>query len=227
MSPHEQDLIRYWIESAAVYPGTYAALGTGMIGGYPKSQLDKSEQQWPSSQAAAESIRRRCTHCHDSSMPLPQHLSDDLGLVLSNPDFSDARIRYSRHLFFNLTRPEKSLMLLAPLARRAGGLGLCGNRVAAEPADTDGVFASTADDDYQRILALCRDGHAHLETIKRFDMPGFRPSPEYRREMVRFGVLPQDADSNSPTGHLRHRRSLLALALVAVEGVNTFPTPDA
>ena len=47
LSQHEQDLIRYWIESAAVYPGTYAALGTGMIGGYPKSQLDKSEQQWP------------------------------------------------------------------------------------------------------------------------------------------------------------------------------------
>ena len=117
--------------------------------------------------------------------------------MLSNPDFSDVRIRYSRHLFFNLTRPEKSLMLLAPLARRAGGLGLCRSRSVPESADTDGVFASTADDDYQRILALCRDGHAHLETIKRFDMPGFRPSPEYLREMVRFGVLPVRGDEPS------------------------------
>jgi hypothetical protein len=29
-----------------------------------------------------------------------------------------------------------------------------------------------------------------LDNIKRFDMPGFRPRPEYVREMKRFGVLP-------------------------------------
>jgi len=34
LSVLEQDYIRYWIESAASYPGTYAALGTGMIGGF-------------------------------------------------------------------------------------------------------------------------------------------------------------------------------------------------
>lgn len=197
LSAHEQDLIRYWIESAAAYPGTYAALGTGMIGGYPKSQLDKSEQQWPSSRAAAAVIQRRCTSCHDASRPLPKHLSDDLGVVLSNPDFSDVRIRNSRHLFFNLTRPEKSLMLLAPLARRAGGLGICRSPSATEAADDDGVFAGSDDDDYQLILALCRDGQTRLETIKRFDMPGFRPSAEYVREMTRFGVLPENASSAS------------------------------
>ena len=65
LTPREKDLVRYWIESAAAYPGTYAALGTGMIGGYPKSQLDTSDRAWPESQAAAEAIRRRCTGCHD------------------------------------------------------------------------------------------------------------------------------------------------------------------
>jgi hypothetical protein len=101
------------------------------------------------------------------------------------------RVRFSRHLFFNLSRPEKSLILLAPLARDAGGLGLCrrgdlpGEQHAAIP-----VFADTSDADYQRILALCRDGKRHLEKIKRFDMPGFRPTDPYVREMKRYGILP-------------------------------------
>ena len=32
MTAHEKKMVRYWIESAAAYPGTYAALGSGMIG---------------------------------------------------------------------------------------------------------------------------------------------------------------------------------------------------
>ena len=78
-------MIRYWIESAAPYPGTYAALGTGMIGGFPKSVLETSDRQWPGSIAAAEAIQRRCLSCHDKSLPMPRYLSDDLGLILSNP----------------------------------------------------------------------------------------------------------------------------------------------
>jgi hypothetical protein len=190
LTPHEQDMIRYWIESAAPYPGTYAALDTGMIGGYPKSQLDTTDQQWPESVAAANAIQRRCTGCHDASLPLPRLLSDDRGLVLSNPDMDDVRIRYSRHLMFDLSRPEKSLILLAALAPDAGGLGLCSKPVS--------VFADTGDPDYQAILALCREGQRRLDQMRRFDMPGFRPSAPYVREMRRFGILPDDLPANSP-----------------------------
>ena len=31
--------------------------------------------------------------------------------------------------------------------------------------------------------------------MKRFDMPGFHPGPEYVREMVRYGILPRAPDS--------------------------------
>jgi hypothetical protein len=195
LSDREEDVIRYWIESAAPYPGTYAALECGMIGGYPKSKLDTSDRQWPSSIAAADAIGRRCEGCHDKSMPLPKYLSDDLGLVLSNPDFSDVRMRFSRHLLFNLTRPEQSLMLLAPLACEAGGYGTCRRESAEGEAEGEAaapVFADTSDPDYQRILALCREGKEHLERIKRFDMPDFRPTAGYVREMKRFGILPAD-----------------------------------
>lgn len=188
LTPHEKDLVRYWIESAAPYPGTYAALASGMIGGYPKSQLDNSDRQWPASTAAAQSIHRRCLGCHDRSMPLPQYLSDDLGLVLSNPDPNDLRIRWSRHLLFNLTRPQESLILLAPLSPQSGGYGLC--RSKSSSATTAAVFASPADPDYERILALCEAGRAQLDRIRRFDMPGFRPPAMYIREMKRFGILP-------------------------------------
>ena len=191
----EQDMIRYWIESAAAYPGTYAALGTGMIGGYPKSKLDTSDQAWPNSRAARSAIERRCGGCHDRARPLPKYLSDDLGLVLSNPDFSDVRVRFSRHLFFNLSQPEESLMLLAPLAKEAGGLDLCRSRETLSHGSA--VFANTHDADYQRILAMCREGHQYLQRIKRFDMPGFRPSELYLREMVRFGVLPSGAEPDN------------------------------
>jgi hypothetical protein len=189
LSPHERDMIRYWIESAAAYPGTYAAMGTGMIGGYPKSQLDTSDRQWPTSIVAAEAIRRRCLSCHEKLKPVPQYLSDDLGLVLSNPEPQDVRMRWSRHLMFNLSRPERSLILLAPLAKEAGGYGRCG---AAAP-----IFADTRDRDYQKILALCREGQAHLDRIKRFDMPGFRPPAMYVREMQRFGILAPDLGANA------------------------------
>ncbi|MFI5381468.1 MAG: hypothetical protein ACHRHE_19390, partial [Tepidisphaerales bacterium] len=178
------------------YPGTYAALGSGMIGGYPKSQLDTSDRRWPASLAAGEVVRRRCQTCHDKSMPMPQYLSDDMGLVLQNPDPDDVRIRWSRHLMFNLSRPEKSLILLGPLAKAAGGYGLCKPRNAGAIAAPVTVFADNADADYQKLLVLCREGKRHLEEIKRFDMPGFRPPEMYIRELTRFGILdPTRADA--------------------------------
>jgi hypothetical protein len=168
-----------------------------MIGGYPKSQLDTSDRRWPSSIEAAEAIQLRCAACHRTSRPLPRYLSDDLGLVLSNPDPDDIRIRWSRHLFFNLTRPEKSLMLLAPLGKKAGGYALCRPDGTASGAGV--VFADESDPDYQKLLALCRAGKNHLDQIKRFDMPGFEPPAMYVREMRRFGILPEGL---GPTGQI-------------------------
>ena len=92
--------------------------------------------------------------------------------------YADPRLRFSRHLIYNLTRPERSLQLLAPLASSAGGLGLCGN-----------VFADRDDPDFGALLAGIEEAKRHLETITRFDMPNFRPEPEYIREMQRYGIL--------------------------------------
>ena len=196
LDAHEIDLIRYWIESSAAYPGTYAALDNGMIGGYPHSQLDKAEQKWPEALAAREAIDRRCATCHGKTQPLPRSLSDDMGLVLSNPDENDPRIRWSRHLMFNLTRPESSLIALAPLAKEAGGLGLC--RAQNEKKQNTPVFRDRTDPDFQKLIALCKTGQRELDRIKRFDMPGFVPPAHYVREMKRFGILPASYDGLAP-----------------------------
>ena len=96
--------------------------------------------------------------------------------------------KFGRHYIFNLTRPEKSLYLKAPLAKEAGGLGLCTNALGKA------VFASVDDPDYKTLLALVADAKSVLDADPRFDMPQFCPNPEYLREMKRYGILPMDAD---------------------------------
>ncbi|MHC4640550.1 MAG: HzsA-related protein [Planctomycetota bacterium] len=188
-TPHEQDMIRYWIEAGSPYPGTYAALGCGMIGGYGENKQDQSDHQWPSTIAAAEAIKSRCAQCHNRFLPLPLSLSDNSNV----PPWHGQPGYVPRHLVFNLTRPEKSLILLAPLSSKAGGYGLCKPKEkAVDPNEPAPPFADTKDADYQKILALCIAGKKHLDKIKRFDMPDFRPLPSYVREMKRYGILSRD-----------------------------------
>lgn len=192
VTPLEQDMIRYWIEAGSPYPGTYAALGCGMIGGYGENDQDQSDRQWPSTIAAAEVIKNRCAGCHNQFLPLPLSPSDNRNV----PPWHGQPGYVMRHLVFNFTRPEKSLILLAPLAPEAGGYGLCKQNKQSDESVT--VFANTNDPNYQKILALCIAGKKHLDKIKRFDMPGFRPRQQYVREMIRYGVLPKNlaADAN-------------------------------
>ncbi|MHC4517098.1 MAG: HzsA-related protein [Planctomycetota bacterium] len=193
LSQNEIKMIRYWIESGAAYPGTYAALGSGMIGGYYENRQVNTDTEWPATIAASEAIERRCAGCHADQTVLPLNLSDERTVSFWRPDPDDPRLRLSRHLVFNLTRPEKSLMLLAPLAEDAGGYGFC----MAEGQEA-AVFADRQGPDYQKILAMCREGKTQLEHIKRFDMPDFVPPAPYFREMKRYGVLAADVPDGTP-----------------------------
>ena len=365
LTPEELRKVKLWIDASAVFPGTYAALGSGMIGGYRSYKIrsgqhvDRSDTKWPSVQAAAEVLDRRCVSCHRGDMRLPRSPSDTLGLnvwalsyprgkpsyrwtppwvVTTNPQyaglkaidgnvpkqmdadgewasrgeknpwiqlnwpapvrltsitlydranatdnarealvsfsdgsevvvrdipkdaagrqvtfperkvtslklqvtdgaglnvglaelvattvdgknvapkatvsvsssyygseaaytknvgsdawlrrFADPRLRFSRHIEYNLSRPEKSLQLLAPLSKKAGGYGLCGD-----------IFADTSDADYQKLLAAIRDSKEHLEKITRFNMPNFRPNEAYIYEMKRYGALPATYKPGDP-----------------------------
>jgi hypothetical protein len=187
LTGHEIDMIRYWIETGAAYPGTYGALGGGAIGGYHENQQIETDYDWPESREAARLIRQRCLGCHKGPESLPPFLSHENGLSFWRPDWNDPRLKQSRHIVFNLSRPALSLMLLAPLAEDAGGYGLCREKAAGPP-----VFENKEDPAYQAILAMCRAGKKRLGEIKRFDMDGFQPPAPYLREMRRYGILAED-----------------------------------
>lgn len=209
-TPHQKTILRLWIESAAAYPGTYAALGCGMIGNYAENNQVNTGIDWPATQTASQVIRDRCVTCHNQpARLLPLNLADERGVSFWQPAMDDPRLITSRHIVFNLSRPELSLILLAPLSPEAGGWGLC----QPAPPETQGpsnsssnsnsrssVFASTSDPDYQAILAMITAGKEFLERDStRFDMPHFRPRPDWVREMKRYGVLPQTAKSEDIT----------------------------
>jgi len=164
LSDHEVKMVRLWIETSATYPGTYASLGCGF---YPVH-------------LPYGPMMNRCGSCHVREVEDPKGKRKELHFPGG----------WGGHLepLSNLSRPEKSYLLLAPLAKEAGGSALC----------KEIVFADTDDPLYQQILASVRDAHDRLEQGKRFDMPGFRPNEHYIREMQRFGFLPEDLKPEDP-----------------------------
>lgn len=186
-TPHQKKMLRLWIESAAAYPGTYAALGSGMIGNYAENNQINTGAEWPATIAATEVIQRRCVGCHNQpNRQLPLNLADERGVSFWQPSLDDPRLLTSRHIVFNLSRPEKSLMLLAPLVKAAGGWELCRDPKSGARAK---VFAGCDDADYQALRAMITAGTDFLAEHKRFDMSGFVPRTDWVREMKRYGVL--------------------------------------
>jgi hypothetical protein len=162
-----------WIETGATYPGTYAGYLSGI-----------APVTFPLKMMAG-----RCGKCHAVEANRHPRLAwegDDIRPWAHLPlKFGDADPALS---LCNLTRPEKSYLLRAPLSRDAGGYGLC-----SEP-----VFQNAADADYQLLLSAIRAAADHLAAIKRFDMPGFRPNEHYFREMKHFGIIPASQSPSDP-----------------------------
>ncbi|MDP6543424.1 MAG: hypothetical protein QGH60_05490 [Phycisphaerae bacterium] len=150
LSAHERTMIILWIETAGAYPGTYAALGSGMV---------------RISSSIPKAVAARCVKCHKGGK--------------FNADYA-----------FNLSDPEKSLVLTMPLNGMIRKVKKDGKTVD----ECVKVFKDTKDPGYQAILAAVRKEKGKLDRIKRFDMPGFRPNKHYLREMKVYGVLPKDFD---------------------------------
>ena len=49
----DRRIIMLWLDASAPYPGTYAALGCGSIGGYQRNQQNiNNDKDWPESKSA-------------------------------------------------------------------------------------------------------------------------------------------------------------------------------
>jgi len=173
VTARERDIVRLWIESSAVYAGTYAALGTGMV-------------------IRSTKIPETCNACHKKN----EFANKYPGLEGGGKPYGDPRtVKFNRQTLLNLSRPEYSRLLLAPLSAAAGGYGIC-EKKSGKP-----VLTSRDASEYKSLLVQIDRNRRELEQIKRFDMQGFRPNEHYVREMKRYGILPadhKDSDSIDP-----------------------------
>ena len=197
----DRKTVRLWIDSSAVYAGTYAALGSGM---HPVEM-------------PMEVLERRCGSCHGEAPKGKKYGDGSLYFRFGEPGphipFCSAvpemqKIRTSAgyykfgrsrppHSLCNLTRPEKSALLRAPLAQAAGGLGLC----------QGAVFADASDSDYRAILAAVEAASRRHAGEKRFDMPGFVPNAYFTGALQRYGILPDSLDPDKPYDFLAAERA--------------------
>ena len=113
-------------------------------------------------------------------------------------------LRFSAHVLLNMSRPERSPLLLGPLPKAAGGWGSCPHS-----------FEGTQDTVYQSLLSEIRSRKEQLDKVPIYGMPRFRPNRQYIREMKRFGVLPAQFDpARDPYRCIRRGSAVLEAVLV-------------
>ncbi len=192
VSDQERYTIRTWIDSGATYSGTYASLGSGMFPvDFPeKIVISRCAGCHKATKQSYRNVKKDAFYFQFGKQEPPQPLLeriDDIILIrhLAYFQLGEAPLYQA---MCNLDRPANSDFLRAPLAKSAGGLGLCG-----EP-----VFKDKEDKDYLAILARIEDASRQMQVEKRFDMPGFRPNRYYIREMQLSGILPKDLAADAP-----------------------------
>jgi len=174
LSTEEKNLVRLWIDTSATYPGTYTSLRSGAY--------------WTSINCVP--LLERCGECHASQETREGKVQAWIGW-----SFPHHRMTWNGTVI-NISDPERSFVLRAPLAKEAGGLGIC-SRI---------VFESKDDPLYQETLRAIQRAHQKLLTGKRFDMPGFRPNSDYIREMQKYGFVKKDLASDELFDHYKAER---------------------
>lgn len=164
LSQEEKNLVRLWIDTSATYPGTYVSLRSGnyhpIINCVP--------------------IVERCGECHAS-----QETREGKVKPWEGWHFPRHHMSWSGTIC-NISNPDRSFLVRAPLAKEAGGLGICSKI----------VFESKDDPLYQDIVRRLGETKRQMEAGKRFDMPGFRPNDDYIREMKKYGFVPKELGPN-------------------------------
>lgn len=182
-----------WTEAAAPFCGTYGGL---------RNQKEQNTKIGVFLNQATMVLNKRCITCHqlDGKGPHPRlgtqydwKARKELLKLQGYPTGNHERMvikddpgRYfALDVLFNATRPNQSAVLLAPLAKEAGGWGTCPD-----------VFASKRDPDYQQMARAARNWQTQWQKSGVFGSLSFQVNRQYLREMVRFGVLPKGTPLN-------------------------------
>ncbi len=187
LTREEYDTVRLWIESSAPFWGT---LG---IENHPENAV--AEPLITSKAILGKPldpiVEKRCLSCHGSAGNLGrrgEQQSDDQWTGAKPPEM----LNYPLHCWnlYNLSHPEKSMILRAALSKDSGGYAWCKDK-DGQPAT---VFADTNDPDYQAILRAIAAAKTRREAPGDIGTRGFQPNEHYVYWMKRFGVLPESFD---------------------------------
>jgi len=171
-----------WIDANVPYYGTYKVTDRRVAGGRDRWYVG-DPKGWFHKEFLPV-FNRRCMPCHQRYV-IPQTYNYNPGgdgrilvssrlwteTALGQFQLGHGRISWTGQIGpdhrINLTHPELSQMLTAPLAKQAGGLGLCqGAENLPQP------FADKSDPDYQAMLRALKQGHKRLMANPRVDMLG-------------------------------------------------------
>ncbi len=184
LAPTELEKIKRWADAGTTFAGTYGALNSPRGKSLERDYIAFTEKRNPEFNARAEPARdliaRRCDSCHMSKAM--KHRLYGKGGWLNRP-ISEAGHR------FNVSHPEKSILLLAPLAKSAGGLAIC-EKVKGVDSSAP-VFDSKGDPDYQVLVDFAKLITDRYSAPTWFE-PGYVPPTWYTRQMIDFGMLPKD-----------------------------------
>jgi hypothetical protein len=170
-----------WIDANVPYYGTYVHTDTNTYGARDRWYVTDKNGWFRKDFVPV--FDRRCLDCHkrhvkpqtynynpkgDGTIMVTSKMWDDI--AISQFQHGHGRIsmigQYGPSHRINLTHPQWSRMLTAPLAGSAGGLGLCNN------ADGGDVFRDKNDPDYKLMLKALQKGHERLMKNPRVDMKG-------------------------------------------------------
>ncbi len=160
----DRQRIYTWIDSNVPYYGTYNFTNGIRMGGRGR-WYNYEGHQW-FREDYAQVFQKRCFDCHKHTIPGVRR-----GKVVTSKIWdNEYSIRSAGGIYepvhrINLTHPEWSLALTAPLAKEAGGLGLC--------QDKDGtpyIFKDKNDPDYKTMLMVFKKLNEGLLAEPRADM---------------------------------------------------------
>jgi hypothetical protein len=194
VSPEDWRTVWLWIEAAAPYGGSYAALRN------TEEQNYYGHAGFKFLGEGHEVFKRRCFECHQNTadrnvtgIPFNWEIRHNKERKLAGHPTgayertvipNDPARLFDTTMLVNYTQPETSSLLLAPLAKEAGGYGRCGKA----------IFTAKSDPDYVKLLASLQSGKALFDARPPWGAPGWKPNPQYVREMKRFGLLPAAFD---------------------------------